>query len=427
MQTRLTQVPTAVAVTLILVLAAFYGCSSNSPTQSDNTQREMLAGSGRLNDDDPFYGGPENSGPSDSIPQPPISWNILFYHEHDCTGEPGTWLIDNQAAWADWWEAATGCLYDPIDSNRIYPQDTLGPYGGFETPGSEASVVDFDLHSVAIVTLAPDSGSWCARRLNLTSYNADEASTTIEYQISLLEGDCCEMIMGPTPLGGPNAPSMAVLVPRPAYTPATWVRDEVTINCDYPKPDPNQPHTIYYTDAACDLGPTETLITDSLAFVDWLTAAMDCDRARADRWRGGDTLFYDPDDSSPHYGNDTLPDTILYPPMPPSPYYGLNIDFKTHAVIILRAGEQYQWGGGVWLQGIFDREGTTVYSYTVMVPADDCPPADLEVGPFNPTVAIRVPRPASSSVAWNRTEEMIRCDWDDGRPDTIWVDTLNGF
>jgi hypothetical protein len=432
MRTRVTLIMSAIAA--LLALAAFSGCYSNSPTQPNDEERDVLAGSGRLNDNDPFQGGPEISGPRDSIPMPPTYWNVLFYNENDCTGEAGTWLIDNQADWADWWAAATGCLYDPIDSMIIYPQDTLsypdtlGPEGGFQLPGAEAPIVDFDANSVAIVTLEPDSGAWCRRSLSITGFSADEVSTTIEYEVSLLEGDCCDLLMGPMPLRVPNAPSIAVLVPRPSYTPVTWTRKEVTINCDYPKPDPNKPHTIYYTDAACDLGPTETLITDSSAFVAWLSAAMECDRARSEYWRDRtDTLYIgpgDPDDSN--HWQDPLPDTVPVPPMPPYPYYGLNVDFNTHAVIILRAGEQDQWGGGVWLQGISDQQGTTVYEYSVMAPGDNCPPADPALGPFNPTVAIRVPKPADNTVAWNRTEETIRCDWDGPLPDTIWTDSTGG-
>jgi hypothetical protein len=92
--------------------------------------------------------------------------------------------------------------------------------------------------------------------------------------------------------------------------------------------------------------------------------------------------------------------------------FGFEIDFSTHVVIILRAGAQTRWGGGVWLSSFETSGDNTMIEYTVMKPGDDCPLIDglLEV---NPIVAIRVPKPVGNVVSWNRHIESIECSWSD--------------
>ena len=93
------------------------------------------------------------------------------------------------------------------------------------------------------------------------------------------------------------------------------------------------------------------------------------------------------------------------------PWYVANppVDFSTHAVIILRAGPQSYWGGGVWLDRIESNGAGTSIEYTVMVPSTGCPA--VGGGSLNPTVAIRLPLPLPDPITWRRSERPIDCDW----------------
>lgn len=173
--------------------------------------------------------------------------------------------------------------------------------------------------------------------------------------------------------------------------------EDIVYDCSW-EPDPNEPLALYYTDAACDLGPGHAVITDAEIFADWLATAYACDQAR---WGGIDGVPV-PEDS-----------TVTQPPMPSPDWLGLQVDFTTHAVIVLRGDEQDRWGGGAWLAAITAENGGTTIDYAVMTAGENCPVVE-DGTTVQPTVAIRVPLPLAEPITWHRTTETIACDWDGG-------------
>jgi hypothetical protein len=213
------------------------------------------------------------------------------------------------------------------------------------------------------------------------------------------------------------APTIAVLVPKLLAGPVSWERTDTEMDCSW-EPDPNTPLTLYYTDAPCDLGSAETLITDETRFKQWMETAMACDAAR---WYGGWDTSGVVIDSTKFDGWGGWIDSVgpgEPGPLPPI-WSGFDVDFSKHAVIILRSDDFTRWGGGIWLDEIKTSSSGTTIGYSVMEPGDQCP----LVGDgliVNPTVAIRVPLPVSALVTWNREVQTIPCDWDHP-DDSTWV------
>jgi len=198
---------------------------------------------------------------------------------------------------------------------------------------------------------------------------------------------------------------MAALVPGPLVEPITWIAEEATIDCEWVE-DPNAPVCLYYTDAACLLGASEQVVRDSEYWDAWLELAYQCDQAR---WFGNDsTLIVYPEGSPVRGDSGVCGDTLTIMPSAPE-WLGAEVDFATHAVLILRADEQSRWGGGVWLDAIETGPSGSTIIYTTMTPSGDCPPSDGEI--LRPTAAIRVPLPLPESIAWVRNDDVIDCNW----------------
>ena len=408
-----------VILTIALLFAA--GCSGSGPNKPDNTLRP-LAGGGRLDNTDPFTGNPDSSGNTFPDITPEQGVYPLYYAHTDCANTPQNVIISDSAAWKQWWDAVAGCQWRgdprgpmiPQDSNWV-PGDSSQPCGGrCET---DPPYIDFEQYVIAAISIEYDSGGFCHRSVWVNSVAEEDGHTVIKYEVSLLDQSCCDLMLAMfIPMG--FSPVVAVQIERPILEPVEWVRTNTTFDC--PGPGPNEPMTLHYTDAPCDLGPGEEIITDSAQWQAWFHAAWACDSARFGGygWGGGVTPGEDGTDPN----GDSLPpwpDTTV---IGPYPWWGMPyVDFTTHAVIVLRAGEQTRWGGGIWLNSIDHSAGGTVYDYSVMEPSDDCPGMDgmgMMDMVVNPTVAIRVPLPIDPPVTWLRNVESIKCDWGN---DSSWV------
>ncbi len=427
-------------VTSALVFAVGWGCSDDDPAKPSGNTETHLAGGGRSSSDDPFSGGPGESGPTHPGFEIPDGRFIpLFYADLDCQNAPGGRLITSAEDWQAWWTLAIACLtpaapggmepgggrpvgglaglHGPArlmgsassngparlaailgDSGWVEP-DTTHPYP------PEAPPVDFETQAVVVISLEPDTlpgrGVW------VTEVEATESGSTVTYQVWRLGEDC--YWSGWRGESQTLSPTIAVLVPGPMSEPITWVPEEVVYDCSW-EPDPNEPLCVYYTDADCELGPQEAVLRDRESFEAWLAAAFACDQAR---WLGGDSIVVVYPDGRVARGDSGSAggDTIIVPSEPPAPYW-IDVDFSTHAVLILRAGERTRWGGGIWLDTIETSAGGSVIGYTAVVPGSECP--EVEGGALNPTVAIRVPLPLAEPVVWNRRTEMVECRWDSG-------------
>jgi len=413
------------AIAGILILSC-----GGSPTDSTPGTDVLnpLAGGGRLRGHDPADG----SGYSDSLPgysdpgwypwddiyysPSDPEWRTVFASEFDCAESPGEQIIDNADEWAAWWVAATSCLWIQ-DSVHPWPQDsmfmkvsiatedTLEPWDPDNgnnprdpyVPGPPE--VDFEKELIAAIRIPFDSGDFCMRGAYVTEIGTEDGITTVYYEVSKLEGDCCDMIMRPFILWA-GSPVVAVAFKKPESGDVRFVHSEVTHECWMPNPD--DPVTLHYTDVPCDLGPSESLITDSDTWDAWFHKAISCDSAR---WSGGFG-------TQPEQADSVVADTVRFP-MPPYDWWvGIpEVDFEGQAVIILRAGEQTRWGGGVWLTNVIEGDGSTTIEYCVMDPGGNCPPIDVDPGQLNPTVAIRIKKPASPQINWQRKVEPIDCDW----------------
>lgn len=408
---------------LVLTIVIGYSCSEDDPSKpSGGGSATHMAGGGRDAGDDPFSGGPEHSGPlNPGFEVPDAEFIPLFYADIDCRNAPGELLITNAEDWQAWWTAAIACL-DPMyprggEPGAGHPFAGLGRLAflrgdsGWVDPDtippaypSEAPEVDFTAHAIAVISLAPDTTQ--GRGLWVTGIDAGESGSTIRYQVSRLGEDCFRGGIWPEDLLL-LSPTIAVLIPGPVAEPVDWAREDIVFDCSW-EPDPAEPLCIYYTDADCDLGAAEAVLRDRETFEAWLEQAFECDQAR---WYGGDStvIIYPDGRSAPGDSGGTGGDTIIVP-VEPLPWLGIDIDFTTHAVLVLRAGEQTRWGGGIWLDGIETGAAGTVIDYTVMVPSGECP--EVEAGVLNPTVAIRVPLPLPEPVSWDRRVQTIDCRWD---------------
>jgi hypothetical protein len=170
---------------------------------------------------------------------------------------------------------------------------------------------------------------------------------------------------------------------------------------------------LYYTDAPCELGADRQILTDQDHLDTWLQQALTCDMAR---WG----VIYDsvrvPGDSG------WAPDgTPTDPPVPTG--YSIPVDFDRFAVIVLRAGDQERWGGGIWLTDFRSSAEGTRIAYTVVQPGAECPPIGnwgYDMGSVvNPTVAIRVPLPLTEPVRWERDIRTVDCNWGSGGDSVI--------
>jgi hypothetical protein len=379
---------TLLVLALVTVLAA--SCGDDDPAAPGGGDTHFLAGGGRQAGNDAFTGGPEDSGPGRPGFEPPAGdLYPLFYADLDCREDDGVFLITNTDDWQAWWTGAIACLGH---------EGEAPPGGGEADPDSgvanpfpdEAPPVDFATATVFAVALGLDDLP--GRSVWIQEVTDDR----VHYVVSQLGDDCFDGPMPPDAL--PSSPTIAVVGPLVASPDqVTWEREDVTYDCSW-EPDPNEPLALYYTDAACDLGPEHAIITDAEAFEAWLATALGCDQAR---WYGPDGPTV-PEDS-----------TVTSPPMPSPGWLGLQVDFATHAVIVLRGDQQDRWGGGVWLAAIATDAGGTTIDYTVMTAGENCPV--VEGGEtVRPTVAIRVPLPLNEPVTWRRSSETIACDWGGG-------------
>lgn len=398
----------------LLLLAA---CSSDKPTQPGSVTKDHVAGGGRETGNDPFKGGPRDSGPGQSGYGEFNGYSPLFYSDIACGETPKTVVITNQADWQAWWTNAVSCLpkfdstwpwFDPgpvpADSNH----GTIGwPSGPINPYGPDAPMINFDTSTIIAVSIEQDQAP--GRFVHVTdAQSAPGGGSVIRYVVTTPAPDCMILMMQ----GGDSttlyAPTTAVLVPKHLAEPVTWERTDTIMSCRW-EPDPNMPITLYFTDAPCALGASETIITDEARFKEWIETAMECDIARFHR--GGDS-------SGKMMGDTLIPSDPTLPPF----WNGFDVDFKTHAVVILRAGEFTHWGGGIWLDDVKSSAFGTTIEYSVMEPGEKCPPVE-DGGTVNPTAAIRVPLPLNQPITWDRHIEPIPCDW--GRDSVIvWPDTI---
>lgn len=422
-------------LTSLMLASWLAGCGGGSATTPNPSNKPQLAGGGRgASSDDPGGGG-ENSGPQSPDVAIAPGYIPILYAEYNCFEAPFAQVITDQTALQAWWTTAISCqprynmgFTPPPDPNN--GGNDSG--GGGSTPGdpedggidpepydpypADAPVIDFSEYVVAVIGL--EASATYGKGIWVTNAVDSAAGTTISYEVSQ-PGDDCEF---GAPEGEDLAPMIAVLIPTPATAPYTFERTDTTWNCTW-EPDPNEPWTVYFTDAECVLGPNEMVITDEATWAQWLDAAYDCDLAR---WN--DPIYGDPgtgigggsNGSDPYPGTETEPprdnpveDPEIDPVPPPSGMWGVDVDFTTHQIIVLRAGNQTKWGGGLWLNEIETTGSSTNYAYTVMQPTGDCPVADGQT--LNPTVAIRVPKPAGA-VTFERSIESIDCDWGNDKP-----------
>lgn len=387
----------SILIVLVLVVVLAASCGNDDPAAPGGSNTRYLAGGGRQASNDAFAGGPEGSGPGqpDFAPPSPDLYPV-FYADLDCRDSAGTMLITDADGWQAWWTEAIACLgsdgelppgggkTDP-DSGVSNPDTIYNPYP------EEAPPVDFANATVFVVALE------LADVFGRSVWIQDVTQNEVHYLVSQFGDDC----FGRREMDAwPSSPTTAVIGPLVASPEqVTWRREDIVYDCSW-EPDPNEPLALYYTDAACDLGPGHAVITDAETFDTWLSTAFACDQAR----------WSDP------VGVPVPEDSTATPPPVPSPdWLGLQVDFSTHAVIVLRGDEQDRWGGGVWLAAITAEAGGTTIDYAVMTAGEACPL--IEAGTtVQPTVAIRVPLPLSQPITWHRTTESIACDWDGSEP-----------
>jgi len=436
---------------------------------ADETPR--LAGGGRSADDDAFSGGIEGSGPVEPpgrppLVDPPAGYIPVFISALNCFEVPFERVITTRDEWEAWWETATSCLPswdpppppppdpdpdpDPVDSTKGDGDDdgdegegdddssSVGDDGGGDRGGDDngggigsgtadsgwvdpgfpgdpfpedAPEVDFDNNVVIALAVEADSGQ--GRFIWIKNVEGGAGGTTVTYEVAQLGEDCLDLLMRPDAIPPVTAtPTIAFVVPKPVAEPVSFQRNDVTLHCTW-EPDPTLPITLYYSDAECELGEGESVITDSTRWNEWLESAWACD---ANRWTdpGEPSKPGDVDDATG--GPDGTPGDPE-PVEPPTRWIGVDVDFTTHAVIVLRAEAQTRWGGGIWLNSIERTEGGTTIDYSVMQPSEDCPSID-SVRKLYPTVAIRVPLPLPAPIEFEQHVESIDCHWDgdDGGP-----------
>ena len=425
-----------VAALLFSFLLLQIQCSDDSPSTPHNQENfDALAGGGRAVGSDPFAGGPEYSGVADSVPGTPGPWpgpepdpdeglRPVVYLYDACGAAPNSLVIEDSTAWHAWWDENIACSGpDPgrplaisgraarrsgrhMDGwNRpalrggVFPADSGVVDPDTLIPDWDLPWVDFSQDVVIVVTLEREADY--LRTLLIEDVTVTAAGTTVRYLVFHPGEDCSYPGRDSFPADS-VAPSVAVVVPRPVEAPFTWARRDTSYSCSW-EPDPDQPLTLYYTDAICALGAGEEVVTSQEEWDAWLETAFACD---IDRWESWEDSLIVPGDS------------IVVPGDPDDPAipmgFTIPIDFESFAVLILRAGEQDRWGGGIWLTALETSATGTEIEYVVTVPGEDCPPlegSEWMGDALNPTAAIRVPLPLPEPIVWRRSEQAIACDW----------------
>jgi hypothetical protein len=418
----------------LLVVAAVVTACDNGPTgPRDGPPAEFLAGGGRAADLDGFVGGLGDSGPATPEDQPgvpePYPWfPVTFYSETNCFGEPFESVIDSEAAWEAWLTTATSCAGDlptpradgtvgvaaQYEPDLPPPPDrpTEPPVDPSEPPDWGGPVLDFETSVVVVIGLE-DAVGW-GRSVQIADVSTTGNLTHIRFEASTPGEDCWALLMGPyDPAQVTTAPVVAVIVPRPVGEVLAFERTDTVWHCII-EPDPTIPLTLYYTDGPCDLGADEAVIRSADVWEAWIGAAADCDFAR---WGSGVEPDLPPGvdggGSSPGGGGGTGGGVIEpgIPIDPPTGWLSPDVDFATHAVLILRAPAQTRWGGGVWLSAIEEGSPGTTIDYWVITPGPDCPAVEGGAT-LRPTVAIRVPLPIHDPVRFERNTEVVECRWE---------------
>lgn len=407
-------------------------CSEDSTPAPHTQEFHALAGGGRAIDSDPFIGGPDDCGPNEGYPgipdiAPDDGLRPIAFLDPACGDAPATVVIEDSTAWRIWWEANTGCMEimpdgtwrdggpgrshahhrgphdgEPADSVVTDPDSTYPGY--WELP-----VVDFNTDVVIAVTLERVASD--PRMLIIDDVVASESGTHVLYTV-YRPGDDCGYVERDSLNPMTTAPCVAVLVPRPVSAPFTYERRDTTYDCSW-EPDPSVPLALYYTDAACDLGAGEQILSTQAAWDAWVDAALACDIARWGCMIDSSGVPVDSSSVPGETGGDRGDPDDRADPLPPAGY-SIQVDFAQFAILILRAGDQQRWGGGVWLTSLSTSAAGTEIEYTVIEPGEDCPPTWDPCGPsdiVNPTVAIRVPLPLPEPIQWNRLTQTAACEW----------------
>lgn len=416
-------------LSVVLALVIIVGCGEERPTAPGTVNQERLAGGGRQAADDPFRGGPGESGPRNPVHDSLAGYGPLFYSDIACGETPKNSIITNQTDWQAWWTIAVSCLpkwdstWPWFDPGPI-PKDSIGhgmgwPDGPVDPYGPAAPAINFDTSVIVTITVEQEEDP--GRFIRVTEVKPDSAGgTVVQYVVTRPGPDCMILMMPHSDSTGMYAPTTAALVPKLLTGPVSWERIDMEMDCRW-EPDPNVPLTLYYTDAPCELGPSEAIITDQAKFEQWIEAALACD---VSRWREhSDSSTVVIGDSGASGGGQGWIDSIAPGepgPLPPI-WNGFDVDFSKHAVIILRAGDFTRWGGGIWLDAVNTTASGTTIEYSVMSPGDQCPlVGDGQI--VNPTVAVRVPLPVQEPVTWKRHVEPISCNW--GTDSTgVWPDS----
>jgi hypothetical protein len=387
-------------------------CSKEDPVQSGGDggdEFEALAGGGRSGDADPFYGGPRGSGPNESVPggpdfDPSSGLRPIVFLDPACSGVKSTVVIEDSTAWRLWWEANTGCGWGPDGSGEIPRPGAEGDSGWVDPDSTDPGgppPIDFATGVVIAITLERAANR--PRLLVVDEVLAGGSGTVVRYSIYRPGDDCGAFGRDSTDTLW-SAPAVAVLAPRPVAPPVTWVERDTTYSCSW-EPDPDLPLTLYYTDAPCELGAERRVVRTPEEWDAWVETALACD---VQRWGVVYDSVHVPPDSGWAPGGD--------PTEPPGPVgYTIPVDFDRFAVIVLRAGEQDRWGGGVWLTDLRASDTGTWIQYAVIEPGPECPlvgDSEYDFGTaVNPTVAIRVPLPLPDPVTWERIARQVDCDW----------------
>ena len=409
---------------LLLIAATLTGCDTGPTGPRNGPPAEFLAGGGRAADQDAFVGGLGDSGPAtpdEAVPEPYPWFPVTFYSETNCFGEPFQNVIDSEAAWEAWLTTATSCASDlptpradgtigvaarQSDPDLPPPPDrpTEPPVDPSEPPDWGGPVLDFETSVVVVIGLEEALG-W-GRSVQVADVSTTGNLTHIRFDVSIPGEDCWALLMGAyDPAQVTTAPVVAVIVPRPVGEVLAFERTDTVWHCII-EPDPTIPLTLYYTDGPCDLGADEAVIRTADAWEAWIGTASDCDFAR---WGSGvEPGLPDGVDGGGTGGGSIEPGI---PIDPPTGWWSPEVDFSTHAVLILRAPAQTRWGGGVWLSAIEDGSPGTTIDYWVMTPGPDCPAVEGGAT-LRPTVAIRVPLPLLEPVQFRRNTEAVECRWD---------------